>query len=71
MVNGNLKLNVSTADTDRPIFSCPETPKQFPETQNSLRVNKTTSRNKFDSGKSYPQAQYTKRLTIFAIKAKS
>ena len=36
--------------TDRPIASCPET-------QNHLRANKTTSRNKINSGNSYPQVQ--------------
>ena len=36
--------------TDRPIVSCPET-------QNHLRANKTTSRNKIHSGNSYPQVQ--------------
>ena len=37
-------------NTDRPIVSCPET-------QNHLRANKTTSRNKINSGNSYPQIQ--------------
>ena len=37
-------------NTDRPIVSCPET-------QNHLRANKTTSRNKINSGNSYPQVQ--------------
>ena len=37
-------------NTDRPIVSCPET-------QNNLRVNKTTSRNKINNGNSYPQVQ--------------
>ena len=37
-------------DTDRPIVFCPET-------QNHLRANKTTSRNKISSGNSYPQVQ--------------
>ena len=36
--------------TDRPIVSCPET-------QNHLRANKITSRNKINSGNSYPQVQ--------------
>ena len=37
-------------NTDRPIVSCPET-------QNHLTANKTTSRNKINSGNSYPQVQ--------------
>ena len=37
-------------NTDRPIASCRET-------QNHLRANKTTSRNKINSGNSYPQVQ--------------
>ena len=37
-------------NTDRPIVS-------RPETQNHLRANKTTSRNKINSGNSYPQVQ--------------
>ena len=37
-------------NTDRPIVSCPET-------QKHLRANKTTSRNKINSGNSYPQIQ--------------
>ena len=42
-VNSNVNLKVSMSNTDRPIVSCPET-------QNDLRVNKKTSRNKI----SYP-----------------
>ena len=38
-VNGNLNFNVSTANTNSTIISCPET-------QNRLRGNKGTSRNK-------------------------
>ena len=38
------------SNTDRPIASCRET-------QNHLRANKTTSRNKINSGNSYPQVQ--------------
>ena len=49
-VNSNLNLKVSMPNTDRPIVSCPET-------QNHLRANKTTSRNKINSGNSYPQVQ--------------
>ena len=37
-------------NTDRPIFSCPET-------QNHLRANKMASRNRINSGNSYPQVQ--------------
>ena len=37
-------------NTDRPIVSCPET-------QNNFRANKTTSRNKINSGNSYSQVQ--------------
>ena len=37
-------------NTDRPIASCPET-------QNDLRPNRTTSRNKINSSSSYPQVQ--------------
>ena len=37
-------------NTDRSIVSCPET-------QNHLRANKTTSRNKIISGNSYPQVE--------------
>ena len=37
-------------NTDRPIASCRET-------QNHLRANKTTSRNKINSGNSYQQVQ--------------
>ena len=49
-VNSNLNLKVSMPNTDKPIGSCPET-------QNHLSVNKTTSRNKINSGNSYPQVQ--------------
>ena len=42
-VNSNVNLKVSMPNTDRPIVSCPET-------QNDLRANKKTSRNKI----SYP-----------------
>ena len=38
------------SNTDRPIASCRET-------QNHLRANKTTSRNKINSGNSYQQVQ--------------
>ena len=37
-------------NTDRPIVS-------YPETQNDLRANKTTSRNKINSSNSYSQVQ--------------
>ena len=37
-------------NTERPIVSCSEI-------QNHLRANKTTSRNKINSGNSYPQVQ--------------
>ena len=37
-------------NTDRPIVSCPET-------QKHLTANKTTSRNKINSGNSYLQVQ--------------
>ena len=37
-------------NTDRYTVSCPET-------QHHLRANKTTSRNKINSGNSYPQVQ--------------
>ena len=40
-------------NTDRPIVSCPET-------QKHLTANKTTSRNKINSGNSYPQVQQHK-----------
>ena len=50
-VNGNLNLKVSMPNTDRPIVS-------WPKTQNHLRANKTTSRNKINSGNSYPQVQH-------------
>ena len=50
-VNGNLNLKVSMPNTDRSIVSCPKT-------QNHLRVNKTTSRNKINSGNSYSQVQH-------------
>ena len=43
-------LKVSMPNTDRPIVFCPET-------QNHFRANKTTSRNKINSGNSYPQVQ--------------
>ena len=42
-INGNLNLKVSMPNTDRPIVS-------YPETQNDLKANKTTSRNKTNSG---------------------
>ena len=48
--NGNLNLKVSMPNTDRPIVS-------YPETQNDLRANKTTSRNKINSHNSYSQVQ--------------
>ena len=43
--NGNLNFKVSMPNTDRPIISCHET-------QNVLRANKATSRNKINSGNS-------------------
>ena len=49
-VNDNLNLKVSMPDTDRPIVP-------FPETQNDLRANKTTFRNKINSDNSYLQVQ--------------
>ena len=49
-VNSNLNLKASMPNTNRSIASCPET-------QNHLRANKTTSRNKINSGNSYPQVQ--------------
>ena len=49
-VNSNLNLKASMPNTDRPIVSCLDT-------QNHLRSNKTTSRNKISSGNSYPQVQ--------------
>ena len=55
-VNGNLNLKFSMSNTDRPVISCPETP-------NNFRANKTTSRNKINSGNSYSQVQQ-QRLQI-------
>ena len=49
-VNGSLNLKVSIPNTDRPVAFCTET-------QNDLRENKTTSRNKINSGNSYSQVQ--------------
>ena len=49
-VNSNLNLKVSMPNTERPIVFCSEI-------QNYLRANKTTSRNKINSGNSYPQGQ--------------
>ena len=49
-INGNLNLNVSMLSTDKPIVS-------YSETRNHLRANETTSRNKINSGNSYPQVQ--------------
>ena len=49
-VNSNLNLKVSMPNTERPIVFCSEI-------QNYLRANKTTSRNKINSGNSYPQVQ--------------
>ena len=49
-VNSNLNLKVSMPNTERPIVSCSEI-------QNHLRANKTTSRNKINSGNSYQQVQ--------------
>ena len=68
-VDGNLNLQVSMPNTDRPIVSCPET-------QNDLRANKTTSRNKFNSGNSYSQVQQhslqnPKNVTIGHLNVKS
>ena len=45
-IDGNLNLKVSMPNTDRLIFSCPET-------QNNFRANKTTSRSKINKGSSY------------------
>ena len=50
-INSNLNLKVSMPNNDRPIVFCRET-------QNHLRANKTTSRNKINSGNSYPQVQH-------------
>ena len=49
-VNGTLNLKVFMGNSDKPIVCCPET-------QNNLRVNKTTSRKKINSGNSCPQVQ--------------
>ena len=49
-INSNLNLKVSMPNNDRPIVFCRET-------QNHLRANKTTSRNKINSGNSYQQVQ--------------
>ena len=49
-VNGNLNSNISAANADRPIVSCPEN-------QYDLRANKTTPRNKSNNGNSYPQVE--------------
>ena len=44
-------------NTDRPIVSCPET-------QNNLRANKTTSRNKINSGNSVTQVTNPKDIIL-------
>ena len=49
-VNDNFNLNISTVNIDRPTVCCPET-------ENDLRANKTTSRNKTNSGNLYPLVQ--------------
>ena len=49
-INGNLNLKVSMLNTDKPIAS-------YSESQNHLRANETTSRNKINNGNSYPQVQ--------------
>ena len=49
-VNDNLNLNISTANTDRPIVCCPEN-------ENDLRARKVISRNKINSGNSCPLVQ--------------
>ena len=49
-VSGNSNLNISAANTDRPIASCPET-------QYDVRANKTTSRNKSNNGNLYQQVE--------------
>ena len=43
-------LRVCVSNTDRPTVSCPET-------ENDLRANIRTSRNKINSGNSYPLFQ--------------